>query len=81
MHKYQMFSLDKILFFVGVVFAVLAFIFAMDQTVNTNLSTRGPSSPNIVAAAAVLGFGIASGLSFLGSAIAGKKQKEKIDET
>ena len=74
-----MVKLEKVLFIVGVVFAILSIIFAMNQTIRTSL--YGPSSPNIVAAAAVLGFGIASGLSFLGSAIAFRKKKEKDDET
>lgn len=71
-----MISLDKLLFIAGIVLAIVAALFATDQTIGS--SRIGSLAPNIVAAAAVLGFSIASGLSFLGAAIAYRKyQKEK----
>ena len=75
-------SLDKLLFIAGIVLAIVCALFATDQIVNIGSSRISSLAPNIVAAAAVLGFGIASGLSFLGAAIAYRKhQKEKNHDT
>ncbi len=63
------------LFIVGIVFAVIAGVCSQNQTISRGYGRD--RSPNIVSAAATLGFSVASGLCFLGAGIVHKREKNE----